>query len=220
MCAEQVFERLRLGFADLGELTGDVTDRAVMLAELRTRVTERGGRCIAVGAEESGERVEPIARAGLLVDACAIARDHFGGSLPCKAAHSLVATRCSEVAQRADGDVVVGDIEDVTALIGEGEDTGGTSAASNRPRAVGPSVCRDDESIGGEGLEVAAYDGRAAVQARGKLNGSRRTADEKGTSDPLGTGPREFHTPSVSEFSPGATPAPRLPGCPRRSSTM
>ena len=220
MCAEQVFERLRLGFADLGELTGDVTDRAVMLAELRTRVTERGGRCIAVGAEESGERVEPIARAGLLVDACAIARDHFGGSLPCKAAHSLVATRCSEVAQRADGDVVVGDIEDVTALIGEGEDTGGAPAASNRPRAVGPSVCRDDESIGGEGLEVAAYDGRAAVQARGKLNGSRRTADEKGTSDPLGTGPREFHTPSVSEFSPGATPAPRLPGCPRRSSTM
>ena len=220
MCAEQVFERLRLGFADLGELTGDVTDRAVMLAELRTRVTECGGRCIAVGAEESGERVEPIARAGLLVDACAIARDHFGGSLPCKAAHSLVATRCSEVAQRADGDVVVGDIEDVTALIGEGEDTGGAPAASNRPRAVGPSVCRDDESIGGEGLEVAAYDGRAAVQARGKLNGSRRTADEKGTSDPLGTGPREFHTPSVSEFSPGATPAPRLPGCPRRSSTM
>ncbi len=220
MCAEQVFERLRLGFADLGELTGDVTDRAVMLAELRTRVTERGGRCIAVGAEESGERVEPIARAVLLVDACAIARDHFGGSLPCKAAHSLVATRCSEVAQRADGDVVVGDIEDVTALIGEGEDTGGAPAASNRPRAVGPSVCRDDESIGGEGLEVAAYDGRAAVQARGKLNGSRRTADEKGTSDPLGTGPREFHTPSVSEFSPGATPAPRLPGCPRRSSTM
>ena len=220
MRAEQVFERLRLGFADLGELTGDVTDRAVMLAELRTRVTERGGRCISVGAEESGERLEPIARAGLLVDACAIARDHFGGSLPCKAAHSLVATRCSEVAQRADGDVVVGDIEDVTALIGEGEDTGGAPAASNRPRAVGPSVCRDDESIGGEGLEVAAYDGRAAVQARGKLNGSRRTADEKGTSDPLGTGPREFHTPSVSEFSPGATPAPRLPGCPRRSSTM
>lgn len=220
MCAEQVFEGLRLGFADLGELTGDVTDRAVMLAELRTRVTECDGRCVAVGTEESGERVEPITRTGLLVDACAISRDHFSGSLPCKAAHSIIAARCSEIAKRADGDVVVGDIEDVTALVGEGEDTGGTSAASNRSRAVGPSVCRDDESIGREGLEVAAYDGRTAVQASGELNGRRRTADEQGTSDPLGTGSREFHTPSVSEFSPGATPAPRLPGCPRRSSTM
>lgn len=90
MCAEQVFERLRLGFADFGELTGDVTDRTVMLAELRTRVTERGDRCIAVRAEESGERVETIARAGLLIDACAIARDHFSGSLPRKAAHRVV----------------------------------------------------------------------------------------------------------------------------------
>lgn len=108
----------------------------------------------------------------------------------------------------------------MTSLVGEGEDAGGTTAASNRPRTVGPSVCRDDESIGREGLEVAAYDGGTAVQARSELNGSRRTTDEKGTSNPLGTGPWEFHTPSVSEFCPGATPAPRLPGCPRRSSTM
>ena len=197
MCAEESLERVGLGIAQLGELGRDMAHRAVVLAELRPAlgVVRNGG--ISVVGEAIGERVESIEwRHG--IQGGLVARHHLVGALLRESAQGIVAPMRAEISQGADREVVVCDIEYVTAIVGEGEHPRGAPAAARRRGTEGAALSPRDQALGDERVQVPPHHGGAAAQRARKLGGSRRSALEERACHPLSTRPREFHTHSVS----------------------
>ena len=144
MGAEEIFEGLGLRLADLGKLPGDMTHRAVMLAQLRARLGILGVGGVAIGCQQLGEHGQPLRHGPLRGHRLCVARHHVGGSLAGEPAHGLVARVRPEVAQRVHGKIVVGDIEDVATLIGQREYSRRATSSADGRRTVGSMLGRDD----------------------------------------------------------------------------
>ncbi len=129
--AEQSGEHLGLRLAQLGELGGDVRNRAVVLAQLLPvpprRAIDGGGK--AVDRQCLRERTRLVLRRG---------RRHRGlipllevGQPAARELHDgvLAADHC-ELSHRLDGEVVVGLRERSPAGLGQGEDLGWSTPAA------------------------------------------------------------------------------------------
>ncbi|GAA3094724.1 hypothetical protein GCM10020001_008250 [Nonomuraea salmonea] len=149
--AEQLRERLRLGLAQLRELRGRVSHRAVVLAEL-----------VAAGLGLGGRGGVPLRRQSLRQHLHALVRGHrpHGRLQPLEQARHLLAGEVGhgflshapgQESQRAPCQVVIGVLESTAPRIGDREQLGRPSAPALTARA---DHARLDHPLGHQGVEV------------------------------------------------------------------
>lgn len=123
MGAEQPFEGLSLRIAQVRKLRRNVTDRAVMLTQLRATLSIVGDCGVAIVRETLRQDVELSLRR-CTTQGTYVSSHHVVGALLREPAHGGVPTLSAQVAQSADSKIVVCHIEGVTALIGERKHAG------------------------------------------------------------------------------------------------
>ena len=232
--SQQPFERQGLGLAQLGELLGDMGDRAVVLADLdgAALASYRGSRVSLLG-EHGHQRIDPIADIGDRVEITPVVlgpaisavprelRDPVGTAVTAAGVRKIIRgvrftgsiltggiihrSGFGEEAQGAQCQVVVGEIEGMRPTVGEREDASGSTPTPLRGRTERGTIRRGDQPLFHQGIEVSTDDSAAETQALCQGCGCRRTAVVQSTGDPFGTGAREFHTPSVSLIAASAT---------------
>ena len=223
MGPQKMLEGLGLGLAQLGEACGGVPHGAVMLAQLRTGLGFDRRRRVAVTRESIGQEHQARLRVANVLQCHAMTFDERVGALAGERENGLLAVRALDEVQRGDSEVVVIDVEGVAAGVRQGEHPRGTPTTAHGRGAERPLVIGLHESLGHEGIEVAAHDCRGVPKAPSQLRGGRGTAVEERAGNALSTGAREFHTLSVSQIrrratgggSPGPDPPVPAQDCPR-----
>ena len=125
---EEPHEHLRLCLAQLREISCDVRDRAVVLADLNARASLLGGRGVAVGRERRSQ----FGRTSIswhLCQRCRIANFETVQALPRERAHGRIAAGVSQIAEGLDGDVVIGVWKQGVAVVGQREKLRGAPTA-------------------------------------------------------------------------------------------
>jgi len=125
---EEPHEHLRLCLAQLREISCDVRDRAVVLADLNARASLLGGRGVAVGRERRSQ----FGRTSIswhLCQRCRIANFETVQALPRERAHRRIATGVSQIAEGLDRNVVIGVPKQCVAVVGQGEELRRAAAA-------------------------------------------------------------------------------------------
>ena len=95
------------------------------------------GRCVAVGGQGSGERLDPVARLGGIDDG-PVAALKLGDLLPGEPGDCAGPGRLGQEPQRAGGQVVVGVLERAPAGVGDREQPGRAATPAARIRTRGP----------------------------------------------------------------------------------
>lgn len=184
MRAEQAGECLGLGLAQLGELLGDVSHRAVVLADLLAESAARSGadaRDVAVGGEGFGEHGSAVGR-GRRGDAAVVALLQLGDPAGRELLDCFRARRLGEEPQGGRGEVVVGLEEVVPAGVGDGEDLGRTAAT---PLGLTARLGRRDETVRDQRVEVSAHRGRGQFKLKGQVSGGAAAVREDRARDPF-----------------------------------
>ena len=232
--SQQSFERQGLGLAQLGELLGDMGDRAVVLADLdgAALASDRGSRVSLLG-EHGHQCVDPIADIGDRVEITPVVlgpatsavprelRNPVGTAVTAAGIREIIRevriagsnvpggiihrSGFGEEPQSTECQVVVGEIEGVRPAVGEREDASGSTPTPLGGWSEWGTIRRGDQPLFHQGIEVSTDDSAAETQALCQGSRCRRTAVVQSTGDSFGTGAREFHTPSVSLIAASAT---------------
>ena len=212
--AEQPGEDLGLGLAQLGELLGDVGDRAVVLAHLRAVRCRPDRRSVAVAGQRPGEGLGPLL-GGQPGERGGVTGLQLADPAPGELVDGPLTAGLGEVAQRADGEVVVGLLEGVASAVGEAERPRGPATAARRPRSYG-RVGDLGEPVGDQVVEVAADTGRGQPERLGELAGGGHPPLQQRARHPLTRGrvrrgltALDFHNTSVPLFGRRAKRKPR-----------
>ena len=208
MGAEQLFERLGLGLAELREAHRGVADRAVMLTQLRAGIRGQCRRRVPLASQCIGEETESLRLVVRRHHSCTVTRDKLTGSLACELTDGLLADGALDVLEGRHGEVVVVHVEGVASRVGQGEHPCGPAATACRLRAEGTLLVGLNESLCHQRIEVAAHHRRAVPQPQGKLRRRGWPAVQEGPGHALSRRTREFHTLSVSQILRGASRAP------------
>ena len=185
--AQHPGEGFGLGLAQLGELLGDVGDRAVVLAELLAGRRRAGWRRHSPSADQrGGQRLRRRhARVGV-GDRLRVARlDVSANRSAANSRHRVRAGRRCQEAERLDRQVVVRGVELRPTRVGQHEDPGRTAAAA---RSVDPLLARLDQTLVLEQVEVPADRGGGQPQPLGERRGAGRTVGEDRARDPVAGG--------------------------------
>ena len=183
VAAEDPADRRGLGLAQLGELVGDVGDRAVLLAQLLPHDGKLAhGRDVALVGEHPGQRLGGR-QVGLV-------GDHVGEALlderhpPVgEGADRVVAARLGQEPERLQREVVVLLVEAVAAGVGDREHLGRPAPAATG--AVGSGVARLDGHLGHQVVEMAAYGGGSQVEPGSQSRSGRGALLEDRPGHPL-----------------------------------
>ena len=181
--AEQSPEHLGLGLAQLGEVGRDVSDWAVVLANLGTAAGMLRRRRVAV----SREGVRQLGGAAISGDVDERGRiSGFEGGQPVTSERrdSSFAAGGLQVIERGDRDVVVGVAERGVAGVGEGEDFGWAASAAELAAHLALGYLADPAD-GDERIEVAADGGGGQPKAGAECDGTLRPVLMQGPSDPI-----------------------------------
>ncbi len=127
--AEEPDEHLGLGLAQLWEICRDMSNRAVVLADLDARAGLLSGRGVAVG-REGLRQFGWTAISWHLGQRRRVANFETVQALPRERAHCTVAAGTSQVSEGLDRDVVVGVGEQRVAVVGQGKELGRAATAS------------------------------------------------------------------------------------------
>ena len=129
VCTEQPDEHLRLCLAQLREIRCDVSNRAVVLADLDAGAGLLCGRGVAIG----GQRRSQFGRTASSWHLCQcrrVANFETVQALPCERAHGSIAAGVSQIAQGLYRDVVIGMGKQGVAVVGQGEKLRGAATAA------------------------------------------------------------------------------------------
>ncbi len=157
MGVQDLFEGFGLGFTELGESCGDVTDGAMVLTQLRTGVGLDAGGDEAIGGERIGEGLQPLGTRRDVGHA-AMAIDHCLRSLAREAANRIGSAVLLEVVQGSERKIVVPQVEGMAPSIGEREYPGRPAAAANGLGPERAAFAGVDQSLLSEGFEVPAHE--------------------------------------------------------------
>ena len=185
--AEQLGEDLGLRLAELRELLGDMSDRAVVLAELLADRCAARRSSVPVRAQGLGQGFGALLGGGGLHGLAVRgrpARRSWRGRRR-RPPRPRRTARC-DPAQGVRGELVVGLVEGVAAAVGEREDLRGAAA---RARAVDPLLAGLHDVVGDQCVEVAAHGGGGQPQPPGQLGDGRRAVVQDGPRDPVAGGP-------------------------------
>ncbi len=204
MGPKQLLERLGLGLAELWETHRRMTYGAVMLAQLRPGIRAQGRRGVSLGGKSIRKRGQATRIVRLARHAIAVTSDQSLGPLASERAHGLVAVRSIEIVESGDREVVVIDVEGMASRVGEGEDTGRTSASACRRGTERTLVVGLYEALGCQAVEMPTDHGRTVAEAHCQLRCGGRPTVQEGPRHALGGRTREFHTLIVSQIPRGA----------------
>ena len=204
VAAEHPADRLGLGLAQLGELVGDVGDRAVLLAELLARPgTSRTDAAypssVNTWARTSAGSSSGCSRRRRRRSAASMNATRRVGELP----DGVVAAGLGQEAQRLRGEVVVLLVEAVAAGLGQREDLGRAAAARGVPWLRGSRASTTPSSSSWSRWRRTAAGVRSSRSASAGRGGRAVVEDRPG--DALarrlvvrpGGGLGEFHNTSV-----------------------
>lgn len=163
MGSQKVLEGLGLGLAQLGEACGGVPHGAVMLAQLRSSLGLDRGRRIAVLHETVGQEHETRLGVVHVREGCAMALNEHLRALASKREDGLLAECALDVIQRRDSEIVVVDVEGMTARVGQREHPRRSATATHGRRPERSLIIRLDEPLRYESVKVAAYDRRGVT---------------------------------------------------------
>jgi hypothetical protein len=125
---EEPDEHLRLGLAQLREICCDMSNRAVVLADLDAGAGLLCGRGVAIGRERSSQ----FGRTAVSWHLCQrrrVANFETVQALPCERTHGSIAAGVSQIAQGLYRDVVIGMWKQGVAVVGQREKLRGAPAA-------------------------------------------------------------------------------------------
>ena len=128
VCTEQPDEHLRLGLAQLREICCDMSNRAVVLADLDAGAGLLCGRGVAIGCQCHSQ----FGRTAISWHLCQhrrVANFETVQALPRERAHGRIAAGVSQIAEGLDGDVVIGVWKQGVAVVGQREKLRGAPTA-------------------------------------------------------------------------------------------
>jgi hypothetical protein len=125
---EQPDKHLRLGLAQLREICRDMSDRAVVLADLDAGSGLLCGRGVPVGRERRSQ-LRRTAISWHLCQGRRVANLETVQALPRECGYRGVAAGCAQIAEGLDRDVVVGVPKQGVTVVGQGEQLRGATAA-------------------------------------------------------------------------------------------
>lgn len=199
MDSEQLREGGLLGFAELGELLGDVCHGTSMLAQLHG--TARSGLHVggeAVSRQQGGQFAGAVGEVSLL-ESRGISLGDRRGALASELGDEFVVTLLGHEAQRIERDVVVCLFECVASCGCECTHLGRAASTATLVDA-GTEWClfvHGEVARSLQGVEMATYGGRRQLQVIGDLRCGCRTAFEQAARNPSG-GTGDFHNASVT----------------------
>ncbi len=172
MGADQPADHGGLGLTQLGELRGDVRDRAMVLTQLASAGQARRRGSVTLAGQRPGQSLRPGEAVG------PGDRDRLGTAF--LESGELILGECrdrsgtaaaSEMAQRSERQVVVGVRKAFSSHDGQGEHSSGTAATTAGLVRGGLPL---DPALGLERIEVPAYRGGRDPELAGKVRCTER----------------------------------------------